>query len=213
VIASSDKAYGEHATLPYVEDMPLQGRHPYEVSKSCTDLIAQSYSHTYGLPIAIARCGNIYGGADLNWSRIVPDTIRALLSGQRPIIRSDGSYIRDYIYVKDVSRAYMRLAEYVDKPEVRGEAFNFSPERAVTVLELVAIIRRLMGCEDIEPDIRNTARGEIHSQFLSSEKAHRLLRWQPQYTFDEGLRETIAWYEQYLAAFAIHRINKEGNHD
>jgi CDP-glucose 4,6-dehydratase len=199
VIASSDKAYGAQPTLPYTEEMPLQGRFPYEVSKSCTDLIAQSYYATYGLPVAIARCGNIYGGGDLNWSRIVPETIRAFLNGTRPIIRSDGTFLRDYIYVKDVSRAYLRLAERLDDPQVHGEAFNFSPEQAVSVLDLVGRMQRLMHCEHLTPDIRNTARGEIHSQYLDASKATRVLGWEPTYTLDAGLTETIAWYTDYLA--------------
>jgi CDP-glucose 4,6-dehydratase len=178
--------------------MSLQGRHPYEVSKSCTDLIAQSYYATYGLPVAIARCGNIYGGGDLNWSRIVPETVRACLNGIRPVIRSDGTFVRDYIYVKDVSQAYQRLAEGLDDPRVPGEAFNFSPEQAVTVLELVARIQRLMGCTHLTPDMRNTARGEIHSQYLDATKARQVLGWRPVYTMDEGLAETIAWYTAYL---------------
>lgn len=198
VIASSDKAYGAQPQLPYTEDMPLSGTQPYEVSKSCTDLIARSYYVTYNLPIAIARCGNIYGGGDLNWSRIVPDTIRSLLRNMRPIIRSDGSYIRDYIYVKDVCNAYLCLAELLVNENVRGEAFNFSPERAVTALELVNIIRTLMQRDDLLPDIQNTAQGEIHSQYLSAEKAHRVLGWKAQFNLDEGLMETIAWYSGYL---------------
>lgn len=163
VIASSDKAYGTQPELPYTEDMPLQGHHPYEVSKSCTDLIAQSYFYTYGLPVAIARCGNIYGGGDLNWSRIVPSTIRSFLQNERPIIRSDGTHIRDYIYIQDVVQAFMRLAEGLTAPEIHGEAFNFSPERAVTVLELVTSIQQVMQCEHLQPDIRNMAQGEIQS--------------------------------------------------
>jgi len=198
VVASSDKAYGTQPVLPYTEEMPLQGRNPYEVSKSCADLIAQSYHHTYALPVAVARCGNIYGGGDLNWSRIVPDTIRACLRGARPIVRSDGTYVRDYIYVKDVGGAYLRLAERLDDPAIQGEAFNFSPEQAVTVLELVARIQHLMGCEGLTPDVRNTARGEIHSQYLDSSKAERLLDWRPRYSLDEGLTETVAWYRAYL---------------
>ncbi len=198
VVASSDKAYGTQPVLPYTEDMPLQGQNPYEVSKSCTDLIAQSYYHTYDLPVTIARCGNIYGGGDLNWSRIVPDTIRALLHGARPVIRSDGSYVRDYIYVKDVSGAYLRLAERLDDPAVSGQAFNFSPEQAVTVLDLVGRIQRLMGCEGLAPDIQNTAKGEIHSQYLDAAKAQRALAWTPRYGLDDGLAETIAWYRAYL---------------
>lgn len=198
VIASSDKAYGAQETLPYTEEMPLQGRQPYEVSKSCTDLLAVCYHQTYGLPVTIARCGNIYGGGDLNWSRIVPDTIRACLRGARPIIRSDGTYIRDYLYVKDVSQAYLRLAGCLDDPRVPGEAFNFSPEGAVSVLDLVARIQRLMGCEGLAPDVRGTARGEIHSQYLDSSKARRILGWAPRFSLDKGLAETIAWYRDYL---------------
>jgi CDP-glucose 4,6-dehydratase len=198
VIASSDKAYGSPEQLPYVETMPLAGQHPYEVSKSCTDLIAQSYAHTYGLPVAIARCGNIYGGGDLNWSRIIPGTIRSLLAGQRPIIRSDGKFVRDYVYVKDAAAAYLQLAEAVNRPEVLGQGFNFSPETALSVLEVVEAVRRLMDCSHLEPDIQNTAKGEIRSQYLDSTKARSLLSWQPQYSLDEGLAETIAWYRQFL---------------
>ena len=198
VIASSDKAYGEHDVLPYSEDMPLQGKYPYEVSKSCADLIAQSYHTTYQLPIAIARCGNIYGGGDLNWSRIVPGTIRSLHRGERPVLRSDGKYIRDYIYVKDVALGYLALAENLHLPSVQGESFNFSPESRTTVLEIVWEIRRLMGREDLEPVILNTAVGEIHNQYLSAAKALRLLRWQAAYTLEQGLRETIQWYREFL---------------
>lgn len=199
VIASSDKAYGEQPNLPYTEDMPLNGRHPYEVSKSCADLIAQCYHHTYGLPVAIARCGNVYGGGDLNWSRIVPGTIRSFLRGERPIIRSDGTYVRDYIYVKDVVRAYMRLAECLDDERVRGQAFNFSTGSPLTVLELVRTIQKLMDCEHIEPQILNCAEGEIHAQHLSAAKAHAILGWQPQFNLESGLRETIEWYRVFLA--------------
>jgi CDP-glucose 4,6-dehydratase len=204
VVASSDKAYGTHAQLPYTEDAPLAGRHPYEVSKSCADLIATSYHRTYGLPVAVARCGNIFGGGDLNWSRIVPDTIRACLRGQRPVIRSDGTFVRDYIYVKDVSQAYLRLAEGFGNAGVEGEAFNFSPERPVTVVELVDRIRQLMGREDLIPDIRNTAQGEIHSQYLDASKASRILGWAPRYGLDEGLAETIDWYSDFFATQRNH---------
>ncbi len=199
VIASSDKAYGPHEQLPYVEEMALQGKHPYEVSKSCADLIAQTYHHTYGLPVAILRCGNIYGGGDLNWSRIVPYTIRCCLNKQRPVIRSDGQYVRDYIYVKDVSRCYMRTAERLADKKVQGQAFNFSLERPVTVLELVKVIQQLMNCQKIEPDVQNTASGEIRAQYLSAVWAHRVLNWQPQFTLEQGLAETIEWYRDYLA--------------
>ena len=198
VIASSDKAYGEQPRLPYSEEMPLLGRHPYEVSKSCADLIAQAYHHTYGLPTAIARCGNVYGGGDLNWSRIVPGTIRSFLRGERSIIRSDGSYVRDYLYVKDAARGYMRLAEALDDDRVRGQAFNFSPQAPITVLEMVGTIQRLMDCPHLEPDIRNRAEGEIRTQHLSAVKAREVLRWEPAFDLESGLRETIAWYRAFL---------------
>ena len=198
VIASSDKAYGEHPILPYTEDMPLQGVQPYEVSKSCADLIAQSYFHTYGLPVAVARCGNIYGGGDLNWSRIVPDAIRSCLLDIPLVIRSDGKFVRDYIYVKDVSRAYLRLAERLEDERVKGAAFNFSPGKAVTVLELVEVIQRLTGCSHLKPIIQNSARGEIHDQYLDSTRAREILDWCPEYTLEAGLAETIAWYRTYL---------------
>lgn len=198
VVASSDKAYCEQPVLPYTEDMSLRGRYPYEVSKSCADLIAQSYHQTYDLPVAIARCGNIYGGGDLNWSRIVPGTIRLLLRNERPVVRSDGSFVRDYIYVKDVIRAYETIAEQMDRPGVRGEAFNFSPERPLTVLELVSLIQQAMQYEDIEPEIRNTAHGEIHSQYLNATKAHNMLDWRPLSSIEQGLAETAAWYRAFF---------------
>jgi CDP-glucose 4,6-dehydratase len=203
VVASSDKAYGEQAQLPYTEDMPLQGRQPYEVSKSCADLVAQSYCHAYGLPVAVARCGNIYGGGDLNWTRIVPGTIRSLHRKESPLIRSDGQYIRDYIYVKDVSSAYLTLAEHLDSPEVRGGGFNFSPGSRVSVLEIVDMIRKLMNCEHIEPSVLNQAKGEIRNQYLSSEKAQRVLGWSPTYALEEGLRETIDWYLRFFEGEAL----------
>lgn len=197
VVASSDKAYGESPILPYTEDLPLRGTHPYDVSKSCTDLISHTYAYTYGMNVSIARCGNIYGGGDLNWSRIVPGTIRSVLNGQAPILRSDGSLIRDYIYVKDVVVAYLCLAENASRPDVRGEAFNFSPESEHTVLEIVEAISHAMGV-DIRPVIQNSAKMEIKRQTLDSSKARRLLNWQPKWGLAEGLRETIEWYRDYL---------------
>jgi CDP-glucose 4,6-dehydratase len=194
VVASSDKAYGEVVDLPYHETMPLAGRHPYEVSKSCTDLLAQCYHHTYSLPVAIARCGNIYGGGDLNWSRIVPGTIRSLLNGERPVIRSDGTFRRDYIYVRDVVDAYLRLAEALDDERARGQAFNFSLESPLTVLEMVSALQQVMNCMDVVPDIRGDAIGEIRDQFLTSRKAREWLGWTPRFGLEEGLRETVEWY-------------------
>jgi CDP-glucose 4,6-dehydratase len=199
LIASSDKAYGEQPHLPYTEEMPLNGRHPYEVSKSCADLIAQAYHHTFGLPIAIARCGNVYGGGDLNWSRIVPGTIRSILRGERAVIRSDGTYVRDYIYVKDVAHAYMRLAKCLEDERAWGGAFNFSTEKPMSVLEIVNIIHKLMDYTHVEPDIQNCAEGEIRDQYLSASKAKELLKWQPAFDLESGLRETISWYKEFLS--------------
>lgn len=200
VVASSDKAYGDHEKLPYDEDAPLAGRHPYDVSKSCADLIAQSYATTYNLPVTIARCGNFYGGGDLNWSRIVPGTIRSILRGQRPVIRSDGGYVRDYFYVEDGAHVYMTLAEQLaHRPELAGHAFNFSNEIQVTVRELADRILRLMD-SNLELDIRNEASNEIRHQYLSAAKAHRMLDWQPLFTLDEGMTHTIQWYRDFFAA-------------
>lgn len=199
IIASSDKAYGQQQTLPYTEDMALLGRHPYEVSKSCADLLAQAYAHTYHLPLAIARCANVYGGGDLNWSRLVPSTIRSLLFGERPVIRSNGTYVRDYLYVHDVVLAYRQLAERLYDRAIYGEAFNFGPESPCTVESIVETIQRLMGTEHLVPQILATAEGEIHSQYLSSTKARTVLQWSPTYTLEKGLQETIAWYQALFA--------------
>src|SRR5262249_48538957 len=186
VVASSDKAYGDQETLPYTEDAPLQGRHPYDASKSCTDILALTYHHTYGLPVCTTRCGNFYGGGDLNWNRIVPGTIRSVLRGERPVIRSDGTFIRDYFYVKDGALAYLHLAERMARqPEVLGHAFNFSTEMQVTVLDLVARILRIMH-SDLRPDVRNEASNEIKHQYLSAAKARRLLDWRPRYGLDSA---------------------------
>jgi CDP-glucose 4,6-dehydratase len=200
VVASSDKAYGSHERLPYSEDAALQGRHPYDVSKSCADLIAKSYAVTYGLPVCVTRCGNLYGGGDLNWNRIVPGTIRSALAGERPIIRSDGSYIRDYFYVEDGALAYLMLAEQLaTRRELAGEAFNFSNEIQVTVLEVANLILRLMHQENLQLDVRGEATNEIPHQYLDAAKARELLDWKPQFSLDEGLRNTIAWYVSFFA--------------
>jgi CDP-glucose 4,6-dehydratase len=200
VVASSDKAYGDQEQLPYDESTPLQGRHPYDVSKSCADLIAHSYAVTYGLPVAITRCGNFYGGGDLNWNRIVPGTIRSAIRNERPVIRSDGNFTRDYFYVEDGAAAYMLLAERQARdPSLRGAAFNFSNELQLTVTDLVQRILGLMGSE-LRPDVRNEASNEIRHQYLSAAKARERLHWEPLFTLDDGLRKTIHWYERFLAA-------------
>lgn len=199
VLASSDKAYGDHESLPYEEDAPLQGTHPYDMSKSCADLIGQAYAATYNLPVAITRCGNFYGGGDLNWNRIVPGTIRAVLRGQRPVIRSDGKYIRDYFYVEDGAAAYTLLAERVAADRgLAGQAFNFSNEIQVTVTEIVEKILSLMG-SNLKPEVRNEATNEIRHQYLSAAKARAALQWRPLFTLDEGLQRTIEWYRGFLA--------------
>lgn len=198
VVASSDKAYGDQATLPYDENTPLQGQHPYDVSKSAADLIAKTYAVSYDLPVAITRCGNFYGGGDLNWNRIVPGTIRSILRGQHPIIRSDGQYVRDYFYVEDGAAAYMLLAEKLaERPELRGEGFNFSYGNQVAVLELTRRILDLMK-SDLEPQILNEASNEIREQFLSAEKARRVLNWSPLFTLEQGLDKTIDWYKNFF---------------
>jgi len=200
VVASSDKAYGDQANLPYDEATPLQGRFPYDVSKSCSDLICAMYAHSFGLPVCVTRCGNFYGGGDLNWNRIVPGTIRSVLQGKRPLIRSDGSSIRDYFYIEDAVLAYLLLAERMHDPKVVKEAFNFSNEIQVTVLEMIQRILRLMKREDLQPKVLNTASNEIKHQYLSAEKARQVLGWRPSFSLEEGLSRTIEWYRKYLAS-------------
>lgn len=198
VVASSDKAYGEAKRLPYTEEMTPNGQHPYDVSKSCADLIAIAYARTYKLPVTVARCGNVYGGGDLNWSRIVPGTIRSLLRKERPVLRSDGKYVRDYIYVSDIVDAYLLLAEKTTLDGVRGEAFNFGNESRVTALEMTRNVQQLMGNGDLEPIILNQAEAEIKHQTLDSSKAKRLLNWSPHYSLQHGLTETIEWYRTFF---------------
>ena len=198
VTASSDKAYGDQEELPYNESAPLQGRYPYDVSKSCADLLAQSYAITYRVPVAITRCGNFYGGGDLNWNRVVPGTIRSVLRGKRPVIRSDGQYVRDYFYIEDAAEAYLLLAEKLShNQDLGGEAFNFSNETPLSVLELVERILTLTH-SDLKPVIRNEAAHEIREQYLSSAKARKLLGWRPLFTLDKGLRRTISWYGDFF---------------
>jgi len=198
IVASSDKAYGEQPNLPYDERMPLQGKHPYDVSKSCADLLAHTYAATYGLPTAITRCGNIFGGGDLNWNRLVPGTVRSLLRSERPIIRSDGSFVRDYLYVEDVIDAYVLLAEALSMNQhLRGEAFNFSYAQPQTALEMVQRIISMMDIH-LTPDVRNEAKNEIQNQYLNATKAKQLLHWSPRFSLEKGLHATIEWYRANL---------------
>jgi CDP-glucose 4,6-dehydratase len=200
IVASSDKAYGDQEHLPYNETMPLQGRHPYDVSKSCADLIAQTYAASYNLPVAITRCGNFYGGGDLNWNRVVPGTIRSVIRGERPIVRSDGNFVRDYFYIEDGAAAYMLLAERLaSDAALRGQAFNFSNESQVSVLDMVELILRKMK-SSLRPEVLNQASNEIRHQFLSAERARTVLNWQPQFTLESGLDRTLAWYREFLGA-------------
>lgn len=197
VVASSDKAYGTHEKLPYDEIMPLQGKYPYDVSKSAADLIAQSYYATYKLPVCITRCGNMFGGGDVNFSRVVPGTIKSLLENKPPLIRSNGKFIRDYLYVEDAADAYLALAEKMDDPAIHGHAFNFGSGNLMTVIEVVEKIAKLMG-GNLKPEILNTASGEIQAQYLSWKKAERLLGWAPKHDIDFALSKTIGWYRDYF---------------
>ncbi len=198
VIASSDKAYGEQTQLPYDETFSLVGSHPYDVSKSCADLIARSYYISYQLPVCITRCGNFFGGGDLNFNRLIPGTIRSILANEPPIIRSDGQFIRDYLYVEEAVIAYMLLAEKMEELSIHGEAFNFSNEIQKTALEIVQEVLSLMGRNDLGPVILGQATNEIPKQYLSAEKARKILHWQNQYSLEDGLRKTISWYKNFL---------------
>jgi CDP-glucose 4,6-dehydratase len=198
VLASSDKAYGQADALPYDEATPLKGEHPYDVSKSCADLIGRAYAVTYGSPVVITRCGNFYGGGDLNWNRVVPGTIRSVLRDERPVIRSDGEYVRDYFYVEDGAAAYTLLAEQLAaRPSLAGEAFNFSTEQRLTVGAMVGRVLAAMH-STLQPEIQNVATNEIREQYLDSAKARRELGWAPLFSLEEGLRRTIEWYRGFL---------------
>lgn len=197
IVASSDKAYGTQMGLPYDETTPLEGRHPYDVSKSCADLLCRCYYETYDVQVCVTRCGNFFGGGDLNFNRIVPGTIKSLIENQRPLIRSDGTYIRDYFYIKDGVDSYFTLAEAMENKKIVGEAFNFSTETPVKVLDLVNKIIKIYG-SDTTPLILNEVTNEITSQYLSAKKAHDLLSWRPHYSLDEGLKETIDWYKHFI---------------
>ena len=194
VVASSDKAYGDVPVLPYTEEMPVAGRHPYDVSKSCADLLARTYAHTYGLPVTVARCGNVYGGGDLNWSRIVPGTIRSVLRGERPVIRSDGRFTRDYIYVEDVVDAYLALALGDGRCRPAGRRLQLRPGAPASVREIVDLLLAILGRADLEPVVLDAARAEIRDQALDAGKARRLLGWTPRLSLREGLEKTVPWY-------------------
>jgi CDP-glucose 4,6-dehydratase len=200
VVASSDKAYGASENLPYRETHPLQGRYPYDVSKSCTDLVAQMYAATYGVKTAIARCGNLFGGGDLNFSRTIPGLIKATLAGEPFVIRSDGKFVRDFLYVKDAAECYLILGEKLaEDPSISGEAFNFSLGERLTVLEIVHMTLAIMGRTDLKPVIQNIASSEIREQYLDASKAGERLGWQPHYGMKEAISETIDWYREHLA--------------
>ena len=198
VVASSDKAYGDADILPYRETFPLNAIYPYDVSKACADMICQSYASTFDLPIVITRCGNFFGGGDLNWNRIIPGTIRAIVRGDVPVIRSDGSLVRDYIYVEDAVSAYMTLSEKLfNNKELKGEAFNFSNETQKSVLELTNLILEIME-SDLKPIVQRNNNGEIKAQYLDSTKAREKLAWKAKFGIEEGLRKTIDWYKEFL---------------
>lgn len=198
VVASSDKAYGTQDQLPYTEDMSMNGVHPYEVSKSCTDLLARSYAQTFGLPVTIARCGNIFGGGDLNWNRIVPGTFRSIVKQEQPVLRSDGTFVRDYLHVDDIVHAYLLLGERTGEVEMRGQAFNFSNEAPLTVLEIFEAICTVAGFPDLSPKIMSSAHGEIRDQYLDATKARNLLGWSPSVSLNEGLSKTWNWYREFF---------------
>jgi CDP-glucose 4,6-dehydratase len=200
IVASSDKAYGAHDRLPYTEDMPLEGRFPYDVSKSCADLIAQAYFHAYRTPLVVTRCGNLWGPGDLNYNRLIPGTIRSALLGEAPVVRSDGTCRRDYFYVRDAVSAYLTIAEQMDDQPLAGHAFNFGNEQPASVLEVVHAILRVMNRPDLKPVVRNEAAHEIQDQYLDCSKAHELLGWRARYTFEAGLLETIPWYRAQIDA-------------
>jgi len=200
LMASSDKAYSDSDQLPYREDHPLQGRFPYDVSKSCADLITTMFARTYGLRAWIVRCGNLFGGGDLNYSRLIPGVIQATLRGERFVIRSDGKFVRDFLYVEDAADAYLTLAEKLAADaSLAGEAFNFGLEMRPTMIEVTRKVLALMGRPDLEPIVQNVASAEIREQYLDAGKARSRLAWSPRLGWDEGLKRTIAWYREHLS--------------
>ncbi len=202
LLASSDKAYGTHEQLPYTEDLPLLACYPYGVSKACVEMLARAYASTYDMPVAITRCPNLYGGGDLNWNRIIPGTIRSIIQGKRPVIRSDGSPKRDYLFVQDAVTAYFRLAEELDDPTLQGQVFNFGTDVPQSVLTIVQAIIASSDHPGIKPLVLGQASNEIHAQYMSSVKAKRLLGWTPVYTLEQALTETWVWYNAFLGETA-----------
>lgn len=202
IVASSDKAYGEHRKLPYVETAALQALHPYDASKACTDILARTYTHTYNLTIAVTRCANTYGPGDLNFSRIIPDTVKSVIFNKNPIIRSDGTPLRDYVFIDDIVNAYLMLAKalYLKKNKISGEAFNFGSGKPISVLGLVNLIIKISGVKNIKPQVlsKTKIKGEIDRQYLSIKKANKLLGWYPKYSLKEGLKKTLDWYRDFL---------------
>jgi len=205
VVASSDKAYGAGDGLPYREEHALRGAYPYDVSKSCTDLLSHMYATTYDLPVAVARCANLFGGGDLNFSRTIPGVIKATLEEERFVIRSDGKFIRDFLFIKDAAECYLLLAETLARG-ARPGAVNFSLEVKLTVLDVVQQALKVMGRTDLEPIIKNQASSEIREQYMACDKARQTLGWQPRYDFPAGLAETIAWYTSYFADLSREKL-------
>ncbi len=205
VMASSDKAYGSHEILPYDEDAMLKGRFPYDVSKSCADMLGQAYFATYGLPVGITRCGNLYGPGDMNFSRIVPGTMRSIIKNENPVIRSDGTFKRDYFFIRDAVDGYLTLAKALDQQNIRGQAFNLAPQRPLTVLELFKKMIEVSGKTHLEPVIKNEAKQEIKDQYLSNKKAKTVLNWSPKFAVEEGLKETFDWYVKFFGSESIDR--------
>lgn len=200
IVASSDKAYGDSPNLPYTESHPLEGRFPYDCSKSCADLICQMYATTYKTPVCVVRCANLYGGGDLNFNRVIPGAVQSTVQGEPFVIRSDGQFIRDFLYVKDAALGYMFVAEKLaENRDLIGEAFNLSLESKLSVIDVVDAVLGMMGRTDLKPVILNQASSEIREQYMLCGKAKTMLGWTPKYSFEEGLRETIAWYEDYFA--------------
>ncbi len=203
VIASADKVYGSQEKLPYKEDSPLLAVRPYDASKACGDILSRTYAHTFNLPVVVARCSNVYGGGDLNFTRIIPDTIKAVLNNNKPVIQSNGLVFRDYIYISDVVEAYLILAKALDKEEIRGEAFNFGSGKPTSVLEVVRKIIAICDKPKLKPVIlrKTNSKNEIDRQFLSIEKAKKILGWSPSYNMDDGLKLTIDWYKDFFEGF------------